>query len=157
MTEDDVLFGQRVRLFTLAEELGNVSEACRLMGFHRSTYYALKHKVDRWGLEALRVRERRRPRMANQIGPHLEQRIIAFALARPGCGPRRISAELRRPKWGGIRISEHDEAQRRSHRERRAADAPRSGRVNRQLRDSSYSRRTWLRASSSANARSRWS
>jgi transposase InsO family protein len=107
MTEDDVLFGQRVRLFTLADELGNASQACRLMGFHRSTYYALKRKVDRWGLEALRVRERRRPRMPNQIGPHLEQRIIAFALARPGFGPRRISAELRREKWGGIRISEH--------------------------------------------------
>lgn len=107
MTEDDVLFGQRLRLFTLAAELGNVSEACRLMGFHRSTYYALKRKVDRWGLEALRVRERRRPRMPNQIGPHLEQRILAFALARPGFGPRRISSELRRDKWGGIRISEH--------------------------------------------------
>src|SRR6266516_808978 len=107
MTEDDVLFGQRLRLFTLADELGNVAEACRLMGFHRSTYYALRRKVDRWGLEALRVRERRRPRMPNQIGPHLEQRIIAFALARPGLGPRRISSELRRPKWGGIRISEH--------------------------------------------------
>ena len=107
MTEDDVLFGQRVRLFTLAAELGNVSEACRLMGFHRSTYYALRRKADRWGLEALRVRERRRPRMPNQIGPHLEQRIIAFALARPGFGPRRISSELRREKWGGIRISEH--------------------------------------------------
>ena len=77
MTEDDVLFGQRRRLFTLAEELGNVAEACRLMGFHRSTYYALRRKVDRFGLEALRVRERRRPRMPNQIGPHLEQRIIA--------------------------------------------------------------------------------
>jgi transposase InsO family protein len=107
MTEDDVLFGQRLRLFTLAEELGNVSEACRLMGFHRSTYYALKRRVDRFGLEALRVRERRRPRMPNQIGPHLEQRIIAFALARPGLGPRRISSELRREKWGGIRVSEH--------------------------------------------------
>jgi transposase len=107
MTHDDVLFGQRLRLFTLAEELGNVSEACRLMGFHRSTYYRLKANVDRWGLEALRVRERRRPRMLNEIGPHLEQRVIAFALAHPGFGPRRISAELRRPKWGGIKISEH--------------------------------------------------
>jgi hypothetical protein len=107
MTHDDVLFGQRLRLFTLAEELGNVSEACRLMGFHRSTYYRLKGNVDRWGLEALRVRERRRPRMPNEIGPHLEQRVLAFALAHPGFGPRRISAELRRPKWGGIRISEH--------------------------------------------------
>jgi transposase InsO family protein len=107
MTEDDVLFGFRVRCLTLAEELGNVAAACRAMGIERSTYYRWKRKVDRWGLEALRVRERRRPRMPNQIGPHLEQRILAFALARPGLGPRRISAELRREKWGGIRISEH--------------------------------------------------
>jgi transposase InsO family protein len=77
------------------------------MGVDRSTYYRLKRKVDRWGLEALRVRERRRPRMPNQIGPHLEQRVIAFALGHPGLGPRRISAELAREKWGGIRISEH--------------------------------------------------
>jgi transposase InsO family protein len=107
MTEHDVLVGFRLRLFTLAEELGNVSAACRAMGVHRSTYYRLKRKVDRWGLEALNVRERRRPRMPNEIGPHLEQRIVAFALAHPGLGPRRISAELARDKWGGLRISEH--------------------------------------------------
>jgi transposase InsO family protein len=107
VTEHDVLVGFRLRLFTLAEELGNVSAACRAMGVDRSTYYRLKRRVDRWGLEALNVRERRRPRMPNQIGPHLEQRIIAFALAHPGCGPRRISAELAREKWGAIRISEH--------------------------------------------------
>jgi len=77
------------------------------MGADRSSFSRLKGKVDRWGLEALRVRERRRPRMPNQIGPHLEQRIIAFALGHPGYGPRRISAELAREKWGGIRISEH--------------------------------------------------
>jgi transposase len=107
MTEHDVLVGFRLRLFTLAEELGNVSAACRAMGVDRSTYYRLKRRVDRWGLEALNVRERRRPRMPNQIGPHLEQRIVAFALGHPGLGPRRISAELAREKWGGLRISEH--------------------------------------------------
>jgi transposase InsO family protein len=107
MSEDDVLFGFRLRLLTLAEELGNVSAACRAMGVDRSTYYRLKRKLDRWGLEALRVRERRRPRMPNEIGPHLEQRIVAFSLAHPGLGPRRIAAELARDKWGGIRISEH--------------------------------------------------
>jgi transposase len=107
VTEHDVLVGFRLRLFTLAEELGNVSEACRVMGVDRSTYYRLKAKVDRWGLEALNVRERRRPRMPNQIGPHLEQRIVAFSLGHPAYGPRRISAELAREKWGGIRISEH--------------------------------------------------
>jgi transposase InsO family protein len=107
MSHDDVLFGFRLRVFTLAAELGNVAAACRAMGIERSTYYRWKQKVDRWGLEALRVRERRRPRMPNQLGPHLEQRVIAFALGHPGFGPRRIAAELARPKWGGIRISEH--------------------------------------------------
>lgn len=107
MTHDDVLFGYRLRLFTLAEELGNVSQACRQMGVARSTYYAWKPKLERYGLDGLRIRERRRPRMPNQIGPHLEHRIIAFALGHPGFGPRRISAELAREKWGGIRISEH--------------------------------------------------
>jgi len=107
MSHDDVLFGYRLRLFTLAEELGNVSEACRRMGVSRQTYYRLKHHSERWGIEALRVRERRRPRQPNEIGPHLEQRIVAFSLAHPGMGPRRISAELAREKWGGLRISEH--------------------------------------------------
>jgi transposase len=106
MSEDDVLFGYRLRLFTLAEEIG-VRAACRAMGVHHSTYYRWKQKVDRWGLEALRIRERRRPRMPNQLGPHIEQRVLAFSLAHPGCGPRRISAELRREKWGGLSISEH--------------------------------------------------
>lgn len=107
MTEDDVLLGYRLRLFTLATELGNISEACRQMGIDRSTYYRWKPKLERYGLDGLRVRERRVPRMPNQIGPHLEHRILAFCLGHPGFGPRRISAELARPKWGGLQISEH--------------------------------------------------
>jgi transposase InsO family protein len=104
MSNDDVLFGFRLQLFALAAEIG-VRPACRAMGVHHSTYYRWKRKVDRWGLEALRVRERRRPRMPNALGPHLEQRSLAFALAHPGFGPKRISAELAREKWGGMRIS----------------------------------------------------
>jgi transposase InsO family protein len=45
--------------------------------------------------------------MPNELGPHLEQRIIGFSLAHPGFGPKRISAELAREKWGGLRISPH--------------------------------------------------
>lgn len=104
MSKDDVLYGYRLRLFALAEEIG-VRPACRAMGVHHSTYYRWAEKVERWGLEALRPRERRRPRMPNQLGPHLEQRIVAFALGQPGFGPLRISAELAREKWGGLRIS----------------------------------------------------
>lgn len=104
MSDHDVLFGFRLRLFSLAGEIG-VRPACRAMGVHHSTYYRWKRRVDRWGLEALRVRERRRPRMPNELGPHLEQRIVAFALAHPGLGPKRIAAELARERWGGLRIS----------------------------------------------------
>jgi transposase InsO family protein len=104
VSDDDVLFGFRLRLFSLAGEIG-VRPACRAMGVHHSTYYRWKRRVDRWGLEALRVRERRRPRMPNELGPHLEQRILAFSLAHPGFGPKRISAELARERWGGLRIS----------------------------------------------------
>jgi hypothetical protein len=48
VTEHDVLVGYPLRLVTLAEERGNVSEVCRLMGVHRSTCYRWKRQVDRW-------------------------------------------------------------------------------------------------------------
>jgi transposase InsO family protein len=105
LTRDDVIHRSRVQLFALAGELGNVKEACRVFGVHRSTYYRWRRQVLTWGLEALRPRERRPPRMPNQIPSHIEQRIVAFCLAYPGFGPKRISAELARERWGGIAVS----------------------------------------------------
>ncbi len=81
MTQDDVLFGYRLQLFDLAGRVG-VSAACRTFGVHRSTYYAWKRQVDRHGLEMLRPRERRRPRMPNRLSPIVEERIVAFALVK---------------------------------------------------------------------------
>jgi transposase InsO family protein len=104
MTESDVLFGYRLRLFALAGERG-VSEACRLMGVHRSTYYRWKAQVERQGLEMLRPRERRRPQMPNQLPVLIEHKIVAFALGHPGHGPRRIASALGRPQWGGLLVS----------------------------------------------------
>lgn len=105
MTLDDVIHRQRVRLFALARELGNVRAACRAMGIHHSTYYRWQRQVLTWGLEALRPRERRPPRMPNQLPSHVEQRILAFSLAHPGLGPKRVAAELARERWGGIVVS----------------------------------------------------
>lgn len=100
MTQDDVLFGYRLQLFALTSERG-VSEACRLMGVHRSTYDRWKGEVERCGLEMLRPRERRRPVMPNQLSVMVEQRIVAFALGHPGLGPRPIAARMARPEWAG--------------------------------------------------------
>jgi transposase InsO family protein len=104
MSQDDVLFGYRLQLFDLARR-SSVSHACRVFGVHRSTYYRWKAQVERHGLEVLRPRERRKPKMPNQLPAMVEERIVAFAIAHPGLGPRRIASELRRPKWGGIVVS----------------------------------------------------
>lgn len=105
MTQDDVLYRFRLRALALAEEIGNVRAACRALGIHPSTFYRWKRTADRHGLELLRPRERRMPRMPNAASPLTEQRVIAFSLAHPGFGPARIAAELAREKWGAIPIS----------------------------------------------------
>jgi hypothetical protein len=105
VSHDDVLFGYRLRLFTLAQEIG-VRPACWAMAFTTRPTTAGSERSTA-GASRPCGSASAAPRMPNQIGPHLQQRVMVFALAYPGFGPRRISAELRRPKWGGIRISEH--------------------------------------------------
>ena len=105
MTPDDQLYRFRQRTLALAEEVGSVRAACRMMGIHHSTFYRWRKEAERYGLEVLRPRERRRPRMPNATSPFVEHRVVAFALGQPGFGPARIAAELARPKWGGIKLS----------------------------------------------------
>ncbi|HZK16070.1 MAG TPA: helix-turn-helix domain-containing protein [Solirubrobacterales bacterium] len=104
MTKDDVLFGYRQALFAEAART-SVTAACRRFGVHRSTYYGWKRAVERHGLEVLRPRERRRPKMPNQLPKMIEERILSFSIAHPGLGPKRIAGELRRSKWGAIVVS----------------------------------------------------
>src|SRR2546421_8180907 len=95
MTNDDLLFRHRLQLFARAQLVG-VRRACRELGFHHSTYYRWRPRVEREGLEVLRPRERRPPRMPNQTPPWREQQIIALALAHPGRGARHLAAQLGR-------------------------------------------------------------
>lgn len=104
MTNDDRLFGYRLRLFDYAART-SVTEACRVFGVHRSTYYVWRRRIERHGLEILRPRERRLPRMPNQLSRLVEERIVAFSLGHPGLGPRRVAAQLARPAWGGLVVS----------------------------------------------------
>src|SRR3954453_4446358 len=104
MLQDDVLFGYRLQLVDYAGRT-SVSEACRVFGVHRSTFYVWKRRIERHGLEILRPRERRLPRMPNQLSAFVEERIVAFALGHPGFGPQRIASELAKPRWGGLGVS----------------------------------------------------
>ena len=94
-----MLFGYRLELFDLAART-TVANACRTFGVHRSTYYRWRRQVERSGLEMLRPRERRRPRMPNQLSPLVEQRIVAFCLGQPGLGPRRSRRPARSSRVG---------------------------------------------------------
>jgi transposase InsO family protein len=105
VTQEDVVYRFRLRIFALAQEMSNVRSACRAMGVHPSTYYRWRKQLLRYGPETLRPRERRQPQMPNATAPFIEQRVLAFALGHPGFGPQRIAAELRRPLWGGFRLS----------------------------------------------------
>jgi transposase InsO family protein len=105
VVDDDVLYRFRMRLFSLAAELHNVRAACRIFDVHPSTYYRWRPAVLASGLEMLRPRERRPPRMPNQLSQLTEQRILAFSLGHPGLGPRRVSATLAQERWGGIVVS----------------------------------------------------
>ena len=100
MSPDDALYRYRVRVFALAEEMGSVRAACRALGIHPSTFYRWRKLVRRGGLEMLRPRERRIPQMPNHTPVFIEQRVLAYALGHAGEGPKRISAELAREKWG---------------------------------------------------------
>ncbi len=71
-----------------------MAQACRTFGVHRSTFYRWKRRVERHGLEILRPRERRRPKMPNALPAMVEERVLSFAIAHPGLGPRRVASEL---------------------------------------------------------------
>ena len=86
MTQDDLLYRFRLRVFAMAGELGNVRAACRAMGIHPSTFYRWKRQLDRHGPEVLRPRERRPPRMANQTSV-LVERILPPCWLRVSAGP----------------------------------------------------------------------
>ena len=70
-----------------------------MFGIHPSTFYRWRRQLLRSGMESLRPRERRLPKMPNATSPFIEQRVVAFSLGHPGFGPngsRECSAFLAR-------------------------------------------------------------
>ena len=86
----------KVGLLNLAEELGNVSKACKVMGLSRDTFYRYKSAVDDGGVDALFDRTRRKPNVKNRVDEAIEQAVIAYAIEQPAHGQVRVSNELRK-------------------------------------------------------------
>ena len=79
-----------------AEELGNVSKACQMMGLSRDTFYRYKSAVEEGGIESLMDRSRRRPNPKNRTDEATEAAVIAHAVNDPAHGQLRASNELRK-------------------------------------------------------------
>lgn len=86
----------KLGLLSLAEELGNVSQACKIMGVSRDTFYRYQQAKDCGGVEALLYKDRRRPNLKNRVDEVVEQTVLAYALEQPAHGQVRVSNELRK-------------------------------------------------------------
>jgi transposase InsO family protein len=86
----------KIGLLNLAEELDNVSKACKIMGVSRDTFYRYKEAVEDGGVEALIEQRRRKPNPKNRIDQKVEQTVVDYALEQPAHGQVRASNELRK-------------------------------------------------------------
>lgn len=81
----------KVGLLNLAQELGNVSQACKVMGLSRDTFYRYKSAAEEGGLEALLDRTRRKPNLKNRVDEPTENAVLDFAIEFPAYGQLRAS------------------------------------------------------------------
>ncbi len=90
------VISHKVGLLNLAEELQNISQACKVMGFSRDTFYRYKEAVDEGGVEALLEKSRRKPNQKNRVDPLVENAVLRYAIDEPAHGQTRTSNELRK-------------------------------------------------------------
>lgn len=86
----------KVGLLNLATELGNVSRACKVMGFSRDTFYRYQSAVEAGGVDALIDANRKKPNLKNRVEEATESAVVAFCLEQPAFGQVRASNELRK-------------------------------------------------------------
>ena len=102
MTREEKLIKSKLGLLELGEYLQNVSEACRVMGYSRDTFYRVKEAYETGGVEALRDESRRKPNRKNRVSQETEAAVVKMAYDEPAWGQVRVSNELRK---AGIFVS----------------------------------------------------
>ena len=101
----DKIIKHKTGLLNLAEELGNVSKACQVMGMSRDTFYRYKSAVDDGGVDALFERTRRKPNLANRVDQATEDAVIKSATDFPAYGQARTSNELEASKNAAFEVA----------------------------------------------------
>ena len=96
LQSNTTIIKNKVGLLNLAQELGNISKACKVMGFSRDTFYRYQNAVEEGGVESLINKSRRKPNVKNRIDPLIEDAVIKLAIDEPAWGQVRVSNELRK-------------------------------------------------------------
>ena len=137
MTPDQIIYQRRLRVLAHAEKTGNVAETCRIFGVSRTRFYEWQAVAERYGVDALMPKKRRRPLLSNATPTHVVEVLLTLAVLQPTLGCRQLAGRLADRGFSASKttvnklLADHGLARRHQRVARAAAVAASTGLITR--------------------------